>query len=228
MAVRTCASDAHRGRPFAACVGARAGPRWPHSGIGPRSDAVVTSRPSRRARNAGRNGRAITPAPIGRCASRARRAGWARAVCAGGFRGSRVARPTVRRRSASAAIDCRSRCASIASGSGRATGLTPVSRSVRSALPCAVPRCAWGAVSGALLTVASMAGSSARPATSSTATRRARASDVGRSRRCSEGRARPASSVRGSLNSPRALAPASLPRSLRFSAISRGRRTPIR
>ena len=183
MAARTCASDAHRGRPFAACADARAGSRSPHSGIGPRWDAAATSRPSPRARSAGRSGRAITPTPIGRCASRARRGDWARAVCAGGCRGSRAARPIARRRSGSAATGCRSRCASIAAGSGRATGRRPMSRSARTAPLSAAPRCAWGAVSGASLTAASMAGSSARPATSSTATRPARARAVGRSRR---------------------------------------------
>src|SRR5438445_512569 len=83
---------------------------------------------------------------------------------AGGCRGSRVARAIARRRSGSAATDCRSRRAQIAGGSGRATGRRPVSRSVRSAPLRAVPSCASAAVSGASLTVASMAGSSARPA----------------------------------------------------------------
>jgi hypothetical protein len=153
------------------------------------------------------------------------RSRWARAACAGGCRGSRVARAIVRRRSGSAVIDCRSRLAQIAGGSGRATGRRPVSRSVRSAPLRAVPSCASAAVSGASLTVASMAGSSARPATSSTATRRARARGVGRSRHCSGGCARRASSVRGLMSLRRALARGSPARSPRFSAISRGRRT---
>jgi hypothetical protein len=97
------------------------------------------------------------------------RSRWARAACAGRCRGSRVARRIARRRSGSAAIDCRSRRAQIAGGSGRATGRRPVNRSVRSAPLRAMPSCASAAVSGASLTVASMAGSSARPATSSTA-----------------------------------------------------------
>jgi hypothetical protein len=78
-----------RGAPYAASAGARAGSRSRPWGIGPRSDGAATSRLSPPARSAGRNGRAITPAPIGRCVSRARSGGSARAVCR---RVSRIAR----------------------------------------------------------------------------------------------------------------------------------------